>query len=122
MNSLDKTNLNLSYVNFLIRLDQARREFDFPDLDVHEIKLFETLVLLTQKAKACTVLYVISAVEYASFSATYRRLKKLKNVGYVHLITDEMDNRVKYVALTPMALSYLDFIGQIITEAGGGLV
>lgn len=117
---LDNTSNSFKYINFLTLADQAHQEFDFPTLDVHEMKLFETLVLLTQKTKACTVSYVVSAVEYSSFSATHRRLKKLKHVGFVHLITDELDNRVKYVALTPMAMSYLDLMGQLLFKAGGG--
>lgn len=119
MSMLENTNNSFRYINFLILVDQACQEFDYPTLDVHEMKLFETLVILMQKTKACTVSYVVSAVEYASFSATYRRLKKLKHVGYVHLITDELDNRVKYVALTPMAMAYLDLMGQLMNKAGG---
>ncbi len=120
MNLSDNKIVNNSYVSFLMRQNQARGEFDFPDLDVHEMKLFETLVLLTQNTKACTVSYVVSAVKYASFSATYRRLKKLKHVGYVYLLMDELDNRVKYVVLTPMAMSYLGLMERLMTSAGGG--
>ena len=114
MNTVLGQNINQSYIDFLMRLSQARRGADFPELDVHEMKLFETLVILTQSSKACRVSYVVSAVEYASFSATFRRLKTLKLLGYVRLLTDEMDNRVKYVVLTPMAMSYLDFLGRLI--------
>jgi hypothetical protein len=120
LNLSDNKIVNNSYVSFLMRQNQARGEFDFPDLDVHEMKLFETLVLLTQNTKACTVSYVVSAVKYASFSATYRRLKKLKHVGYVYLLMDELDNRVKYVVLTPMAMSYLGLMERLMTSAGGG--
>jgi len=47
----------------------------------------------------------------------FRYLKSLRLKGYIELVIDEVDNRVKYVSSTKQTEKYFDKLGRLITEA-----
>ena len=117
---LENKNQNFSYINFLIHLNETKADHDFPDLDLSEMQLLESIVLIKQQPIPCTVSNVISAVGSSSASASHRRLKKLKHIGLVNLVVDEKDNRLKYVVFTPLAATFFDKMGRLMNEAQRG--
>jgi DNA-binding MarR family transcriptional regulator len=52
-----------------------------------------------------------------STSTIFRYLKKLRQKGYLELIVDEIDNRIKYVSPTKQCDKYFSRLGKLMTEA-----
>jgi DNA-binding MarR family transcriptional regulator len=52
-----------------------------------------------------------------STSTVFRYLKKLRQKGYIELIVDKVDNRIKYVSSTKQTDKYFEKLGKLITEA-----
>jgi DNA-binding MarR family transcriptional regulator len=100
------------YIKFIIAQNEIKNRKEFPILGVNEEELFETILLKAQQTSFCKVSDILNSVAEASISATHRRLKKLKLLGYIKLTMDELDNRVKYVNFTPMAISYIGLINS----------
>ena len=52
-----------------------------------------------------------------STSTIFRYLKKLRHKGYIELVVDNLDNRVKYILATPLTDSYFTKMGKLMVKA-----
>jgi DNA-binding transcriptional ArsR family regulator len=108
------------YLRFL-NLARAVRELpDFPALDPVEERLLNQFAAVWQQDRPLTVLQAMGLSKDVSSTTAHRRLKSLRGKGMVALVSDEVDNRVKYVRPTPLARDYFSRLGRCLDEARSG--
>ena len=90
---------------------------DFPMLEPIEERILNILSSYWSNKKQITVVEAMNMTEEISTSTAFRYLKKLRQKGYIELVVDEVDNRVKYVSATKQTDKYFAKLGQLITEA-----
>ena len=95
----------------------AENKSDFPTMDPVEKRLLNLLSTYWIKRKLITVVEAINITDEFSTSTSHRYLKMLRQKGYVELIVDEIDNRVKYVSPTRQADKYFASLGKLIIKA-----
>ena len=110
---------NRLYHKFISLEIAAEASLDFPKLDAIEKKVLGLLSSYWVNEKTITVVEAINMTSEISTSTLFRYLKKLRQKGYVELIVDEKDNRVKYVSPTKQADQYFSQLGQLMLEAVG---
>jgi DNA-binding MarR family transcriptional regulator len=64
-----------------------------------------------------TVLQAMGLSKDVSSTTAHRRLKSLRSKGMVVLVSDEIDNRVKYVRPTVLAQDYFSRLGRCLDQA-----
>jgi len=105
------------YLRFL-NLTRAVRELpDFPDLDPVEERLLNLFASVWHLGQRITVLQAMGMSSDVSSTTAHRRLKSLRAKGMIALISDEADNRVKYVQPTVKAQDYFSQLGQCLEQA-----
>ena len=106
------------YLRFL-NLTRAVRDLpDFPDLDPVEERLLNLFASVWHLGHKITVLQAMGMSSDVSSTTAHRRLKSLRAKGMIALISDEADNRVKYVQPTAKAQDYFSQLGRCVEQAG----
>lgn len=95
------------YQKFINLAIAAERLSDLPVLDVVENRLLILLSEYWSNKQKVTVVEAMHITDELSTSTIFRYLKKLRQKGYLELIVDEIDNRVKYVSPTNRLMSIL---------------
>ena len=90
---------------------------DLPLLDPIEKQLLALLSHSWSNDKKITVVETMNITNELSTSTIFRYLKKLRQKGYLELILDEVDNRVKYVSPTKQCDKYFSRLGKLMAEA-----
>ena len=111
------TDFKRVYQKFISLEIQAEASTAFPKLDAVEKKVLGLLSCYWLNKKPITVVEAIKMTSEISTSTLFRYLKKLRQKGYVELIVDENDNRIKYVSATPQADKYFSQLGKLMVEA-----
>ena len=106
-----------SYLLFLSLLKTARGLPGFADLEPREEHLLNLLGTVWQTDKQITVLQAMGIATDVSVTTVHRRLKSLRQKGFIVLVNDEVDTRIKYVMPTDSAFQYFAEIGQCMKEA-----
>ena len=105
------------YLRFL-NLARAVRELpDFPALDPVEERLLNQFAAVWHQDRPLTVLQAMGLSKDVSSTTSHRRLKSLRSKGMVVLVSDEIDNRVKYVRPTVLAQDYFSRLGRCLDAA-----
>ena len=108
------SNLYLQFLN----LAQAVRELpDFPSLDPVEERLLNRFAALWFQGEQITVLQAMSMSNEISPTTVHRRLKSLRLKGMISLVSDDADNRIKYVRPGSQAQNYFSQLGQCLDRA-----
>ncbi|MCE2879338.1 MAG: MarR family transcriptional regulator [Comamonadaceae bacterium] len=108
------SNLYLQFLN----LAQAIRELpDFPSLDPVEERLLNSFASLWFQGEQITVLQAMSMSSEISPTTVHRRLKSLRGKGMIVLVSDDSDNRIKYVQPGGRAENYFGLLGQCMEKA-----
>lgn len=102
------------FINLAIATEQLS---DMPALDPIERRLLALLSHSWSNHKKITVVETMNITNELSTSTIFRYLKKLRQKGYLELIVDEVDNRVKYVSPTKQCDKYFSRLGKLMTEA-----
>ena len=95
----------------------AEAASDFQMLDPVEKRLLNLLSVYWANQQAITVVEAINMTDEFSTSTAFRYLKKLRLKGYLELIVDELDNRVKYVSPSKQTDKYFAKLGKLMTQA-----
>lgn len=104
------------FINLAIATEQLS---ELPALDPIEKRLLALLSHAWSKNKKITVVETMNITHELSTSTVFRYIKKLRNKGYLELIVDEIDNRVKYVSPTKQCDKYFSKLGKHLVEAVG---
>ncbi|MDO9277747.1 MAG: hypothetical protein Q7U05_04220 [Polaromonas sp.] len=106
-----------NYLNYLYRLELARKLPGATKLDPLEERMLSCLAPAWHLGKKITVLEAMKNCSHMSSTTAHRRLKSLRKKGFVNLVSDEDDNRIKYVLPTDSVHQYFAQIWQCIEEA-----
>lgn len=90
---------------------------EFPKLSPDESCLMRHLNKYWVNKQDVKVVEVINTVAHSSPATVFRNLKKLRQKGYIQLIVDSGDNRVKFVQPTSLTVSYFDSLGKLIIQS-----
>jgi DNA-binding MarR family transcriptional regulator len=90
---------------------------EFPKLSPDERCLISHLNKYWVNKQDVKVVEVINTVAHSSPATVFRNLKKLRQKGYIRLIVDSGDNRVKFVQPTSLTVSYFDSLGKLIIQS-----
>ena len=108
---------SVTYLKFL-HLSEALRTLEkFPALDAIEERLLNQCALFWLDGKAVTVVEAMKSSEEISPSTAHRRLKNLRKKGYITLLLDDLDNRVKYITYTQQTREYFSQLGACLTKS-----
>ena len=108
---------SVTYLKFL-HLSEALRTLEkFPALDAIEESLLNQCALSWLDGKAVTVVEAMKSSEEISPSTAHRRLKNLRKKGYITLLLDDLDNRVKYITYTQQTREYFSQLGACLTKS-----
>lgn len=105
------------YLRFLKLVQAVRSLPEFPELDPVEERLLNLFATVWHTDRKITVLQAMSLSDDVSSTTAHRRLKSLRKKGVIALVSDEADNRIKYVMPTPMANQYFTQLGQCLDQA-----
>lgn len=89
---------------------------EFPQLTPDEKCLIRTLNNYWIRSEPITVVRAMTALETQSTSTVFRNLKKIRQKGYIQLMVDEMDNRVKYIEPTEQTIKYFHEHGKLLLK------
>ena len=95
----------------------SENKSEFPAMDPVEKRLLNLYSTFWIKRKLITVVEAINITDEISTSTSHRYLKMLRQKGYVELIVDQIDNRVKYVSPTNQADRYFVSLGKLVIKA-----
>lgn len=107
----------MSYLRFL-NLVQALRQFpSYPVMDATEARLLNALAVVWSRGQQITVLEAMKMLPDASASSIHRRLKTLRHKGFIALVPDNRDNRIKYVQGTALFDNYVSAMDACLQQA-----
>lgn len=105
------------YQKFLNLANAIEEMSEFPALDPVEQKMLALLSKYWLSKQKITVVEAMNMTNDISTSTIFRYLKKLRQKGYIELVVDESDNRVKYVSATQLTDSYFNKMGKLLMKA-----
>ena len=106
-----------SCLHFLYLLETAQKLSSVDKLDPLEERMLSCLAPAWHLGKKITVLEAMKNCSHMSTTTAHRRLKSLRRKGFIDLVSDVDDNRIKYVTPTDLAHQYFANIWQCVEEA-----
>ena len=108
---------SVTYLKFLHLSETLRTLEKFPALDAIEERLLNQCALSWLDGKAVTVVEAMKSSEEISPSTAHRRLKNLRKKGYITLVLDDLDNRIKYITYSQQTREYFSQLGACLTKS-----
>ena len=102
------------YQKFLNLAHAIDEMMDFPPMTPDEKCLIKHLNVFWVMRKDITVLQTVRQVNHLSQATVLRHLKNLKNKGYIKMVIDESDNRIKYIRPTKLITQYFAEHGKLL--------
>ncbi len=106
-----------NYLNFLNRIKEVHLSPLFCDLSSAEEKLLNMLAPSWTSGTKITVLKAMGLDPDISHSTSHRLLKSLRLKGYISLLSEERDTRVKYVEPSEKTEQFFTQLGQCLRRA-----
>lgn len=106
-----------AYLRFLSLAAAIHDLPGIPHLDSTEEKLLNLLALNINSGQKVNVLEAMNLVPDASPATVHRRLKTLRKKNMITLNVDAIDNRIKYIEITDVAVEYFTKLGQCLSLA-----
>lgn len=86
-------------------------------LDAVNERLLTTLAAKWHAKTPVTVLEAMVILPEISTTTAHRRLKQLRNLGWIDLRTDDKDNRIKYIEPQKLASKHFAALGAAMVKA-----
>ena len=102
------------FLNLAIALEEMS---DFPVLEPVEQRMLALLNKYWLTKEHITVVSAMNMSPDISTSTAFRYLKKMRAKGYIQLVVDKKDNRVKYITPTAQTESYFNKMGKLMIKA-----
>lgn len=106
-----------TYQKFINLAIAAEKLSELPVLDAVEQRVLNLLSVYWSNKQQITVVEAMNMTTEISTSTVFRYLKKLRQKGYLELVVDEIDNRIKYVSPTKQTDKYFSKLGKLMTQA-----
>lgn len=108
---------SITYLKFLNLVQALRQMPTFPEIDPLEERLLNQLASAWHLGDRVTVLEAMAMSSDVSGTTVHRRLKSLRKKGVIEVVSDEVDNRVKYLEPTKLATDYFVQMGKCLETA-----
>lgn len=105
------------YEKFINLAIAAEKVSDLHYLDPIEKRVLNILSTHWSNGKSITVGESVNTIDELSSATAFKYIKKLKNKGYIQLVIDKTDNRVKYVLPTSLTDELFSNLGKYLVEA-----
>ena len=100
------------YARFL-NLSRAVEQLNFADLDVDLKALIELVAdRAVRNEPDYTVSELIGMTILGSPATVHARIKKCVSLGYLELLSNSQDGRVRHIKLAPRAIEYFEKLNQ----------
>jgi predicted transcriptional regulator len=110
-----------AYTRFLDLVQALRALPSFVTMDATEERLLNQLAVLWNAGRQVPVLEAMKMSPDASPTTVHRRLKTLRQKGMIDLLTDETDNRIRYIVPTANTERYFSEMGACMSKAVDGV-
>lgn len=107
----------MSFQRFLSLVEALRQTPAFPAVDAVEERMLNSMAATWHTGKRITVMEAMHMFPGISPSTVHRRLKSLRAMGLIELISDEVDTRIKYVTASSRAKEYFSSLDRCMLEA-----
>jgi hypothetical protein len=114
------SNNSKKYFDFIKLLAVTKILKKVPALDPLEERLLTLLGSAWHEDGKVKVLEAMVLCDGISTTTAHRRLKSLRLKGLIELISDEKDNRIKYVVPTEITSKYFSALGECMVMAAVG--
>lgn len=114
MSEFPKNKPAQAYINYLNLSKLASRP---PGFDVHIELVLHWLAAHWATGTPVTVVQAMHQIPGVSSTTVHRRMKFLREAGFIVLEMDEEDNRVKHVRPTDTAQAYFATMGKALMKA-----
>lgn len=111
------SNFREVYERFTNLVIASEKLSDIPSLEAMEKRILSILITYWSKNEKLTVNETLKKIEEISNATAFKYIKQLRNKGYIRLVIDEFDNRIKYVTPTSLCDEYFSKLGSHIIEA-----
>lgn len=88
-----------------------------PSLETIEKRILSILSTYWSQSEKITVNESLKNIEELSNATAFKYIKQLRNKGYIQVVIDELDNRIKYLSPTSLCDAYFSNLGRHIIEA-----
>lgn len=105
-----------NYQNFLKIIDIIKSDINFPALSPNEEYLFNEILKEWSEDKKISVKSALKLNNSCSASTNFKHLKQLRKSHLLEIETDELDNRIKYIVPSVLAVQYATSIGNTLKE------
>jgi len=86
-------------------------------LDAVSLAMLKAFALHWASGEPLTVLKAMVMLPEISTTTAHRRLKELRKAGFIDLVLDQKDNRIKYVVSTKLSDTYFAALGKAMIKA-----
>lgn len=107
----------MSYLKFLTLVKDVRDSTHYPFMDATEVHLLNVLAIAWNEGKTTTVMETMRMLPDVSPSSVHRRLKTLRQKGFIKLEESAADNRIKFIVGTPLYDKYLSVMNDCLARA-----
>jgi DNA-binding MarR family transcriptional regulator len=90
---------------------------DAPSLEAIEKRILSILSVYWSQGGKLTVNDSLKMIEELSNATAFKYIKQLRIKGYIQVVVDELDNRIKYLSPTNLCNEYFSNLGKCIISA-----
>jgi len=90
---------------------------DAPSLEAIEKRILSILSVYWSQGGKLTVNDSLKMIEELSNATAFKYIKQLRIKGYIQVVVDELDNRIKYLSPTSLCNEYFSNLGKCIMAA-----
>lgn len=110
-------NFKVVYERFNNLVIASEKLTDAPQLETIEKRILSILSTFWFQNEKLTVNESLKKLEELSNATAFKYIKQLRNKGYIQVVIDEFDNRIKYLSPTSLCNDYFSNLGRHIIEA-----
>ncbi len=97
-------------------IDKIKSRINFPILTPNEEFLFNQILKAWSEDRKMSVKQALQLNQSCSASTNFKNLKQLRKNQLLELQTDELDNRIKYIVPSGLALQYATLIANTLKQ------
>ena len=90
---------------------------EVPSLEAIEKRILSIVSTYWSQSEKLTVNESLKKIEELSNATAFKYVKQLRNKGYIQVVNDEFDNRIKHLSPTSLCDAYFSNLGRHIIEA-----
>lgn len=124
----DSKNFNDFKINIMCYFKEVYQRFnnlvlaseklsDLPSLEAIERRVLFILSSHWSQHEQLTVNESLKKIEEFSNATAFKYIKQLRNKGYIQVVVDKLDNRIKYLSPTNLCDDYFARLGMHIVQA-----